>query len=83
MVRKRSPGRISEDWLRLKRALDELYGLGYAHAELEDALYEAVTLEDVKKAANKYLKADALVVAVVEPPAEKQETGKQTQELAI
>jgi zinc protease len=46
-------------------ALDELYGLGYQHAELEDAKYEAVTLEQIKAAAQKYLKPDALVVAVV------------------
>jgi zinc protease len=48
-------------------ALDELYGLGYQHAELDDAKYEAVTLEQIKAAAQKYLKPDALVVAVVKP----------------
>ena len=48
-------------------ALDELYGLGYAHTDTEDALYEAVTLDQVKAVARKYLLADALVVAVVMP----------------
>ena len=48
-------------------ALDELYGLGYQRAELDDAKYEAVTLEQIKAAAQKYLKPDALVVAVVKP----------------
>ncbi len=48
-------------------ALDELYGLGYAHIDAEDALYEAVTLEQVKAAANKYLKPQAAVVAIVKP----------------
>jgi zinc protease len=48
-------------------ALDELYGLGYAHTDTEDALYEAVTLEQVKAIARKYLKPDALVIAVVKP----------------
>jgi zinc protease len=48
-------------------ALDELYGLGYQRTELDDAKYEAVTLEQVKAAAKKYLKPDALVVAVVKP----------------
>jgi len=48
-------------------ALDELYGLGYAHIETEDALYEAVTLADTKAAAEKYLKQDALVIAIVRP----------------
>jgi zinc protease len=54
--------------LAMSTALDELYGLGYAHAETEDALYEAVTLDQVKAVAEKYLKANALVIAVVKPP---------------
>jgi zinc protease len=48
-------------------ALDELYGLGYQRTELDDAKYEAVTLEQIKAAAQKYLKPDALVIAVVKP----------------
>ena len=48
-------------------ALDELYGLGYQRAELDDATYEAVTLEQIKAAAQKYLRPDALIVAVVKP----------------
>jgi zinc protease len=48
-------------------ALDELYGLGYQRAELDDTKYEAVTREQIKAAAQKYLKPDALVVAVVKP----------------
>jgi zinc protease len=48
-------------------ALDELYGLGWQHAELDDAKYEAVTLEQAKAAAQKYLKPDALVVSIVKP----------------
>ena len=49
--------------------LDELYGLGYQRAELDDAKFEAVTLEQIKAAAQKYLKPDAVVVAVVKPEA--------------
>jgi zinc protease len=48
-------------------ALDELYGLGYQHSEVDDAKYEAVTLDQIKAAAQKYLKADAFVVSVVKP----------------
>jgi zinc protease len=48
-------------------ALDELYGLGYAHSEAEDALYEAVTPEQIKAAAEKYLRAESAVIAVVKP----------------
>jgi zinc protease len=48
-------------------ALDELYGLGYRRAERDDAKYEAVTLKQIKAAAQKYFKPEALVVAVVRP----------------
>jgi zinc protease len=48
-------------------ALDELYGLGYQHIDAEDALYEAVTLEQVKAAALKYLKPEAAVIAIIKP----------------
>ncbi len=53
----------------MANALDELYDLGYAHTEQEDALYEAVTLEQIKAVAQKYLLPDAMVIAVVKPPA--------------
>jgi zinc protease len=48
-------------------ALDELYGLGFQRTELDDAKYEAVTLEQVKAAAQEYLKPDAFVVSIVKP----------------
>jgi zinc protease len=48
-------------------ALDELYGLGYQHIDAEDALYEAVTLAQVKAAAVKYLKPASAVIAIVKP----------------
>ena len=48
-------------------ALDELYGHGYRRTELDDAKFEAVTLEQVKAVAQKYLKPDAFVVSVVKP----------------
>jgi zinc protease len=51
-------------------ALDELYDLGYGHSEAEDALYEAVTLEDVKQAARQYLTPEAHVLAIVGPAME-------------
>ena len=47
--------------------LDELYGLGYQRTDLDDAKFEAVTLEQVKAVAQKYLKPDAFVVSVVKP----------------
>ncbi len=48
-------------------ALDELYGLGWQHSEQDDAKYDAVTLEQIKEAAQKYLKPESVVVAVVRP----------------
>jgi zinc protease len=56
-------------------ALDELYGLGYAYTDSEDALIEAVTLDQIKSATRKYLKPDALVISVVKPE-EPSATGK-------
>ncbi|MGA2866128.1 MAG: pitrilysin family protein [Verrucomicrobiota bacterium] len=53
--------------LAITAALDELYGLGYAYADTEDALYQAVTLDQVKAVAQKYLKPEAPVIAVVKP----------------
>jgi zinc protease len=51
----------------MNSALDEIYGLGYAHTDIEDAKYEAVTLEQTKAVAQKYLKPQSLVVAIVKP----------------
>ncbi len=48
-------------------ALDELYGLGYALSDADDALYEAVTLDDVRRVAATYLTPDAFVLALVKP----------------
>jgi len=48
-------------------ALDELYDLGYANTDSEEAKYQAVTLAQVKAAAEKYLKPNAAVIAVVQP----------------
>ena len=49
------------------QALDELYGLGFAYGDTEDAKVEAVTLEQVKAVAQKYLKPEAFVVSIVKP----------------
>jgi zinc protease len=51
----------------MSNALDELYGLGYGHSDAEDAFYEAVTVEEVRTAARKYLDPRAFVVATVKP----------------
>ena len=50
-------------------ALDELYGLGYDHTDREDALLEAVTLDDVRRVANQYLRPESVVVASILPGA--------------
>jgi zinc protease len=48
-------------------ALDELYGLGFQHSELDDAKFEAITPEQIKSVARKYLTQDGYVVSVVKP----------------
>ena len=47
--------------------LDELYGLGYNHFQVEDELYRAVTVGDIKRVANTYLAGKPSAVAVVRP----------------
>jgi zinc protease len=51
----------------MTNVLDELYGLGYANSDAEDAQFDAVTLADVQAAARKYLRPEAVVTAVVGP----------------
>jgi zinc protease len=48
-------------------ALDELYGLGFQHSELDDAKFEAVTPGQIKAVARKYLTPEGFVVSVVKP----------------
>ena len=48
-------------------SLDELYGLGWQRGDLDDAKFEAVTLEQIKAVAQKYLKPESAVVAIVKP----------------
>ncbi len=67
MVGQKKIARQDLGTLATTAALDEIYGLGYAHIDAEDALYEAVTPEQIKAAAQKHLKPEALVVAVVKP----------------
>jgi zinc protease len=48
-------------------ALDELYGLGYANSYAEDAKIEAVTIDQVRAVAQKYLRPEAAVISVINP----------------
>ena len=56
--------------LAMSAALDELFGLGYAHCVNEDSYYEAVTLEEIKHVARKYLTTEAMVISSIVPQAE-------------
>jgi len=51
--------------------LDELYGLGYEDISNYEDRINAVTKEDVKRVAEKYLQLDKYAIAIVEPVAEK------------
>jgi zinc protease len=57
----------SNDSLGYLAALDELYGLGFNHYKKLEQQIEAVTLEDVKRVAAKYFKAQPYVLATVRP----------------
>ncbi|MFM8357293.1 MAG: M16 family metallopeptidase, partial [Verrucomicrobiota bacterium] len=48
----------------LTAALDELYGLGFAHGDHDDASFEALTLEDLRAAAHRCFQPDHAVVAI-------------------
>jgi len=49
-------------------AVDELVGLGYdAHSRRKEEI-EKITLDDIRRVTSKYLKADARVEVVVQPP---------------
>ena len=52
--------------------LDELYGLGYDFFKTVDDKYRAVTLDDIKRVANKYFADKPHAVVVVEPSKEKE-----------
>jgi zinc protease len=58
----------SNDSFGYMAALDELYGLGFAHYQTLERDVEAVTLEDVKRAAAKYFQKQPYVLAIVRPP---------------
>ena len=53
--------------MAMTNALDELYGLGFNLSDDADARYEAVTLEQVRDAARKYLTPEIHVVTVIRP----------------
>jgi len=53
--------------LALTTALDELYGLGYANIDTEDAHYEAVTGEQLKDVARRFLRAERAVLVCLGP----------------
>ena len=59
----------SNDSFGYMAALDELYGLGFAHYQTVEREVEAVTLEDVKRVAENYFQKQPYVLATVRPPA--------------
>jgi zinc protease len=58
----------SNDSFGYMAALDELYGLGFAHYKVFERDVEAVTLEEVKRVAAKYFQKQPYVLATVRPP---------------
>jgi zinc protease len=57
----------SNDSFAFACALDELYGLGYAHFEQTRSQIDAVTLDEVRRVARKYFAEQHAITAVVRP----------------
>ena len=57
----------SNDALAASTALDELYGLGFAHYKSVRNEIEAITLDQVKQVAQKYFENKPSVFAIVRP----------------
>jgi zinc protease len=57
----------SNDAFAYSAALDELYGLGFDHYKKMKAAVEKITLEEVKRVANKYFQNKPAVLAIVRP----------------
>lgn len=57
----------SNDSFAFSCALDELYGLGFAHYRTLRAQIEAVTLEEVRRVARKYFLDQPAITAIVRP----------------
>jgi zinc protease len=53
--------------LAMVTGLDELYGLGYANQLSEEPRIEAVTLEEIRSVAARYLNPDRAVLAMIRP----------------
>lgn len=58
----------SNDSFGYMAALDELYGLGFNHYKTLEREVEAVSLEDIRRAASKYFQNQPYVLAIVRPP---------------
>jgi zinc protease len=66
----------SNDSFGYMTALDELYGLGFAHYQALERDVEAVTLDDVRRVAAKYFQNQPYVLATVRPPDNPNAKGK-------
>lgn len=53
--------------MALVTALDELYGFGYKRWEEEETEYQAITLEDVRTAANTYFQPNRAIHTLITP----------------
>jgi predicted Zn-dependent peptidase len=48
-------------------AMDELYGLGFRSSEQYASKIQAVTVDEVEAAAQKYIRPEAFVIAEIKP----------------
>jgi len=67
IIGQRKIGRQDLGGMAITTALDELYGLGFGYNDAEDAKIEAVTLAEVRAAAQKHLQPATAIIAVINP----------------
>jgi len=65
VIGQRQIGRQDLGQVALSQALDELYTLGYAHGDQEDSRINAVTLDDIRSVAQRYLAPERAAVAII------------------
>ncbi|NBP25200.1 MAG: insulinase family protein [Proteobacteria bacterium] len=65
IIGQRKIGRQDLGGFAMSTALDELYGLGYAHFESETQRFESVTADEIRATAQRYLDPARSVVAIV------------------
>jgi len=65
IIGQRQIGRQDLGQMALTAALDELYGRGFANSDADEARYSAVTEDEIRTVADRYLRPEAAAVAII------------------